>query len=170
MTIKWIGAILIIAGCGWFGFSMALLYRKEEQMLKQLIKMLEYMECELGYRMIPLPQLFQNMADLCDGGLKRVFQGLSQELDSQISPDAGCCMNIVLSKFPDLPGVIHRALSMLGLSLGKFDLEGQLGEIASVKAHCQGELVIIRDQRDNRVRSYQTLGLCAGAALAILFI
>jgi stage III sporulation protein AB len=120
--------------------------------------------------MIPLPVLFHQVAEGSSGALKKFFQSVSEEMDAQISPDAGCCMKIVLEKSNDLPNRLHQALMMLGESLGQFDLEGQLKQIAAVKKHCESGLAAISDQRENRIRSYQTLGLCAGAALAILFV
>ena len=170
MTLKWIGAVLVIIGCGGFGFAMAAAYRREEQTLSQLIKLLEFMECELEYRMTPLPQLFRRMSGQSSGCLKRVFAALAGEMEAQISPDAKCCMEVVLSRMNDIPRSVRSALGTLGDSMGRFDLEGQLKEIAAVKLRCKSELEVMRGQRDNRVRSYQTLGLCAGAALAILFI
>jgi stage III sporulation protein AB len=58
MTVRWIGAILIVAGCGGVGFGMALHYKREESTLRQLLKILEMFCCELEYRMTPLPELF----------------------------------------------------------------------------------------------------------------
>jgi hypothetical protein len=40
----------------------------------------------------------------------------------------------------------------------------------SVQEFCQREMEILSTNRANRLRSYQTLGLCAGAAMVILFI
>ena len=62
------------------------------------------------------------------------------------------------------------ASSWLGASLGRFDLQGQLQGIESVRAQCRKDLAELEDNRDQRLRSYQTLGLCAGCALAILFL
>ena len=62
------------------------------------------------------------------------------------------------------------AAQQLGKSLGRFDLNGQLQGIEQVRAHCRRELSSLENGRDQRIRGYQTLGVCAGAALAILFV
>ena len=54
--------------------------------------------------------------------------------------------------------------------IGRFDLEGQLQGLESVRVYCRDQLDNLAKDRDVRLRSYQTLGLCAGAALAILFV
>ena len=58
----------------------------------------------------------------------------------------------------------------LGRSLGNFDLNGQLRGIEAVRRQALEALQNSVKDRDQRIRSYQTLGLCAGAALAILLL
>ena len=57
MSYRWIGAILIIAGCSSCGFSVAAGKRKEEKLLYQFLHILQFMESELRYRVTPLPEL-----------------------------------------------------------------------------------------------------------------
>lgn len=170
MMVKWLGAILIVAGCGGCGFSMAAAYRREERTLDVLSGCLNWMKCELQYRVTPLPQLFTAVAQRCDGNLKRVFTAMAEELENQISPDAASCMDAALGRTAKLPACAADILRRLGRSLGHFDLQGQLEQMEGVEADCAAALERYRLGRDNRVRSYQTLGLCAGAALAILFL
>ena len=79
-------------------------------------------------------------------------------------------MNAALSACGDLPERTGKAMRRLGASLGRFDLDGQLKGLESVRSDCREELKQLGLHRDERLRSYQTLGLCAGAALTILFI
>ena len=170
MTLKMIGAILIIVGCGGVGFSMAAAHRREEKALRQLISALDYMGCELQYHLTPLPQLCRNAAAESGGAVSRVFLCLATELESQIAPDASACMSAVLSKNQKLPQRAKKNLMALGSSLGRFDLHGQLSGLDAARQQCRRELDELTTDRDVRLRSYQTLGLCAGSALAILFL
>lgn len=170
MSLKWIGAVLVIAGCGGFGFSLAMNYRREEKTLRQLLKVLEFMACELEYRHSALPQLCSDAANHVTGSIQKVFTALAAELETQICPNAACCMDMALSSVRELNESAKRILSLLGQSLGVFDLSGQLSELASVKAACSEALEELLSHKESRIRNYQTLGLCAGAALAILFI
>ena len=79
-------------------------------------------------------------------------------------------MSAALRKSGDLPVKIRRLLAQLGYTLGRFDLDGQLQGIRSVSQRCEELLASIRNNRDERIRSYQTIGVCAGAALAIILI
>ena len=170
MSLKLIGAILIIAACGGVGFSMAAAHRREETALRQLIGALDYMGCELQYHLTPLPELCRNAAGESGGAVSQVLLCLASELENQIAPDAAACMNAAISKTSRLPQRAKQNLVTLGSSLGRFDLQGQLSGLESARIQCRRELDSLSKDRDVRLRSYQTLGLCAGSALAILFL
>ncbi|MBE6959143.1 MAG: hypothetical protein E7448_00245 [Ruminococcaceae bacterium] len=170
MNLHWIGAILIIAGCGGVGFSMALNYKREENTLRQLIRVMDLFCCELEYRISPLPELFRKASNAASGHLSKLFERVVQELENQVAPDAAYCMASALRHSRELPGKIVFALTDLGRSLGEYDLQGQLQGIKAVQSTCMRQLEDLENNRTQRIRSYQTLGLCAGAALAILFL
>ncbi len=170
MSIKLIGAGLIIAGCGSVGFSMASAHRREETALRQLSSALDFMECELQYRLTPLPELCRNAAADCSGCIKDVLLCLASELENQIAPDASACMNAAIAKTAKLPRRVQKNFMELGVSLGRFDLQGQLQGLENARQLCRRDLEELSQNRDVRLRSYQTLGLCAGSALAVLFL
>lgn len=170
MDIKWFGAMLIVSGCGAVGFVIAAAYRREEKELRQLSGALDYMACELQYRLTPLPDLCGQAAEECQGSVGRILKDLQEELKLQSLPDVECCVRAALSREGDYPQRICRAFQILGTSLGRFDLEGQLKGLEAVRNYCRRELEELSCGRDARLRSYQTLGICTGAALAILLI
>lgn len=170
MTYKWIGAILIIASCSLVGYSIAAAYRQEEKSLHQLIGALDYMACELQYRMTPLPDLCRQVAIEKKGNIGALLEELAIQLEGRLHSDVESCMRISLQKVQHLPAKTREALEILGQSLGRFDLEGQLKGLESVRSHCRREAEKLAIGKENRLRSYQTLGICAGAALAILFV
>lgn len=168
--LKWLGAFLVIGGCGGFGFLMAASHARAEQCLRRLIAALDFMECELQYHLTPLPALCRQAAAESAGVIRELFCALAQELEDQVSPDVKSCMNAAIRKLPELPPQVAEALRELGTSLGRFDLTGQLQGLEAVRATCRRSLEELSRNREVRLRSYQTLGLCAGAALAILFL
>lgn len=170
MSIKWIGAILIIVGSGGFGFRMAWSYKREIQSLRQLARALEYMVSELEYRLTPLAELCVKTSEILTGSLKTVFLSFARELDGQMAPNAAYCMSVTLNNVPELPKKTAQYFKDLGNCLGVFDLQGQLRGLESVHSACMDDVTQMEQQRTQRVRSYETLALCAGAALAILLI
>ena len=170
MSIKIMGAVLIIGGCGGVGFSMAAAHRREERSLRQLIGALDYMGCELQYHLTPLPDLCRSAAAEAGGCVSQVLLALASELENQIAPDAASCMNAAIARTPKLPRRVRENLTRLGTSLGRFDLQGQLKGLESARQLCRQDLEELSHDRENRLRNYQTLGLCAGSALAVLFL
>ena len=169
MNSRWIGAVLIVCGCGGWGFSLAAAYRRQERMLKDLRRVIQLMQLELQYKLVSLPELCRSAAGDCSGKLKKLFLDLARELDWNTQPDAAGCMREALKRHEDLPPKAKRLLRLLGRSLGRFGLEGQLQGLEAVCAECSAAIESLGKDRDIRLRSYQTLGLCTGAALAILF-
>lgn len=170
MTGKLVGAILVICACGGMGFAIAAASKREEYALRQLLSALDYMECELQYNLTPLPELCRQAGREVHGPVQKVLTLLASELESQIAPDVHSCMNSALAICQDMPKRVEQAFEIMGSSLGRFDIEGQVKGLESVRSHCRRELEGLEQNRDTRLRSYQTLGLCAGAALAILFV
>lgn len=160
----------MIVSCSGFGFSIAASYRREEKMLMEMSRILSFMECELEYRMTALPQLCREASKQASKNIRAIFLTLSEELEGQISPDAKCCMEAALCSGSEIPRSVRETLTDLGNSLGRFDLSGQLKEITSVKLRCMDALEQLQSHRDERMKNCRTLGICAGVALAILFI
>lgn len=170
MNYRWIGAILVMIGCGSYGFSMASRCRLEEQMLRHLGRIAEYMKNELQYSLTPLPELCRASAGEATGQLRKLFLCLGYALDRQMLPDVNSCMQVTVDQYPELPRSVKRILLQMGRTLGAYDLSGQVNELKSIQHDCERELNVMESNRDMRLRNYRTLGLCTGAALAILFI
>ena len=170
MLYKWIGAILIIASCSGCGFAIAAGKRREEKLLCQLMEILQFMESELQYRLTPLPELCRLTGEETQGLLQNVFMNLYRELSWQKLPDAGSCMYAAIQRSGEIPPRVRRLLVQLGHTLGRFDLPGQLQGLQAVRRRSEEALEYLRKNRDDRLRSYQTLGMCAGVALAIILI
>ena len=98
MGLKIIGIIFVVAGCGGFGMKLALNHIREEQGLKQILRILEYMECDLRYRLAPLPDLCRDAAKEGSGAIRKLFYLLANKLDTRTSPDVEHCMIVALSE------------------------------------------------------------------------
>ena len=169
MNIKWIGTAIILLGFGGFGFRLAATHRLRVKELRDLLSVMELLSSELRYRLTPLPELCLMAAGCVHGSVGKTFRRLRDELDRQIAPDAECCMSAAVSA-SCLTSDTKRLLLGLGRTLGRFDLDGQLQEIQATKEKVEQLLDKLTKDLDVRLRSYQTLGLCAGAALAILLL
>lgn len=170
MNAKWLGAIFIIAGCGSCGFSAAAAGKREVRMLREFIRAISLMRNELQYRLSTLPELCRQASDVSSGAVREVFANLARELDWQTEPDACSCMAEALEKSHVLPKSVRKGFLQLGSTLGRFDLSGQIQELDHLQFSCEQELENCTRDEKIRLRSYRTLGLCAGAALTILLL
>jgi len=170
MTLKLFGAALILVSCSGFGFFIAAGHKKEVYCLQKLITIIEFMEWELEYRLTPLPQLCKNVAVKTNRFFSAVFQNLAEELMYQIAPDVATCMRSVLASQKDIPTLTCHYMKMLGDSLGEYNIDGQLKSLEQLQLLINNKLDELTENQTQRLRCYQTLGVCAGAALAILFI
>lgn len=169
MDYKWIGAVLIISACGGFGFSLSSGHRREERTLRNLISVMDFMASELHYRATPLPELCFLAEKESRGALKQVFAALGSGLNGTLFPNVSFSMEAALES-AELPPITHRNLQLLGTTLGRFDLDGQLKGLEAVRSACRKDLETLSAERELRLHNYQTLSLCAGAALAILLV
>ena len=170
MITKIFGMILVIFSCGGVGFKIAADHRREESFLRQFIDILNYMEWELKFRMTPLPDLCRKIATEYNNAIGNVFYDLAFEMDKQQNSDLSSCLTNVLNSKNIIPSISRTEFDRLGKYMGKFDLDGQLKGLDAVREDCKRNMDNLLANRENRLRSYQTLALCAGAALAILFI
>ena len=170
MSIRFLGAVLIIAVCGGFGFRLAAAHRTDLLYLRNLVSVLDYMECELNYRLTPLPKLCRQAAGEHPKTIGPFFMQLADTLDSQICADVSVCVAAVLENFPAMPQGTVQCLRMLGSTLGCYDLDGQVKGLQGVRTESRRIYESLDANKDARLRSYRVLGICAGAALTIVLI
>ena len=170
MVIKIIGAACIFCACAGFGYYLAWQHQSDIRMLRQILLVLEYMECELQDRQTPLPILCHKCAEDTTGTIADIFRELAICLESKILVDPDTCMMMILSKKHGIPYNTQSVLKMLGMQLGRFNLEGQVRCLESIKSTCTRLLQKLSNEKQMDERRYKTLGLCVGAALIIIFI
>ena len=170
MTIKLIGAIFVVVGCTGFGYLVASNINQECNSLRQLMTALDYILCEISYRRTPLPELFRLTSTVCSGDLCRLFLTIANELERQALQNANKCILTALNKHPGVPKYTAHCITLLGQTIGMFNLSGQIKSIESVKVEADRLLALCNENLSSKSRCYKTLGISAGAALAIIFV
>lgn len=170
MSYKWIGAILIFSSCGGFGLSLVFRRIQEEAMIHQLETFLNEMLWELPFQLTPLPDLVRHASESINGQIKTILSSFAVQLDRQVLPDAAACMEAAVHDSDLNFQHIEKLLTVIGASLGRFDLSSQLNGLASAREQCRTEYDNLHSDRKDRLKSFQALSFCAGAALVILLI
>ena len=140
MEVKTIGIILVLLGCGGYGFMLSMHYRKEVAALNQLVIGMDVMLCDLEYRLPPLPDLCRFAGEKTEGCISTYFQNLANTLDKQESADVGVCAVQALKQTPKLPRYATSQLQALGQTLGRFDFRGQVTSLERCKKSSQKQL------------------------------
>lgn len=170
MMIRWIGAICIVAGSGFIGLFYILEHFKTTRMIRQLVIATKYIERELRYRQLAVPELLLNTADYCGGILKQLFTKLVDRINMQQDFDISASMDIIIQDQSFLPEPVKELLRIWSKGFGHFDLQGQLEGLEEFSVECKSRLETLTQEQGVKMRSYQTLALCTGAAVAILLI
>jgi stage III sporulation protein AB len=166
--MRYLGAAAVIAGCGGFGFSLAAAARKECGMLRILIRVIQQMQWELKYRMTELPELCRLAGETGNGVIREVFDTMAGKLERREVEDVSAAFLAELNRYP-LPRHVRRNLKQLGNNLGRYDLESQLHGLEAVRQQCRLDLMELESERKKQMRCYETLAVCAGVSLAIIF-
>ena len=170
MTVKILGSVLVIIGCAGFGFRAAAAHIREELCLKQLIFAIAAMKSHLKSRLIPLPTLCDVAGNTCGGAVGAALRRFSRKLDNCTSCNMRTLMEEILTDDITLPDKTRSLLLQLISGFGGFELEAQLRELDRQAGEISLILESMEKDRQSRLRGYKTLGLCAGAAIVILFI
>ena len=143
--IRMIGAALVVLSSGAVGFGFARAVKLQCAQLEGLLWALDTMQSEMSARLTPLAQLFSGLSACRQKDVAAFFAEAGRALSAQ-------------------------PLYGLSLNLGRFDLESQLAAIERTKASVTAALLALQGQKRARCRSYETIGICAGLALAVMLL
>lgn len=167
-----VGVIFIVASAGVMGFRVALAMRRRCEMLRQLMAALQLMKNEIAFCGTPLPKAFALMAASCEGPLERLFSQIAKDMDKRRWLTPLAAMQQALKTVPELPQGDRVSMILLELAgkLGKYDLESQRQGIEMALTQLEEERRTAEKERSVKSKTYETLGICAGLAVAILLL
>ena len=170
--LKSLGLFLVIGSTSAVGFGYAKNVHRQLQQMRQLLSAIEYMKDEISYRMTPLEQVFEVLGAELSGAVGAFFacccRRMRQERTSSIQDVFCAAMRDAAGLH--LPRQAHGALASLALVLGKFDVEGQCRALDLASERIGRTIRELEDNRQERCRSYRTIGICAGFAVAVILL
>ncbi len=170
--MKIIGILFVVISAASVGWRLSLSIRGRCLVLGQLIHGFRHMKSELSFHSTPLPQAFQKVAAVTTGQAREFFLWIGSEMEQKCWLTPLTAMEQASSQMTELPPAdpVRQVLKDLGTGLGQFDLESQLQELELALNRLTEIRIHADKERTIRCRTYQTLGVCAGLALAILLI
>ena len=126
----------------------------------------------MSAQLTPLAQLFSGLSACRQKDVAAFFAEAGRALSAQPYCTVPVCFKRGFQQVRGFrPGDESvQALYGLSLNLGRFDLESQLAAIERTKASVTAALLALQGQKRARCRSYETIGICAGLALAVMLL
>ena len=170
--IRLFGASLVVLAASAAGFGFAKNVRLQCAQLDALSWALETMASEMSARLTPLPEIFLLLGSGAQKDVSLFFKTAAMALTTP----PGCTVPVAFKRgfaaaMNFRPGEqAVQALYALSAGLGRFTLERQLAAIEQAKTAVTMELLSLQAQKQARCRSYGTIGVCAGLALAVILL
>lgn len=170
--MKLAGVLIIVISAGSVGFRIAASLRRRCSLLRQLLRALQVLKNEISFCQTPLPQAFALMAVSVQDAPERVFSSVARQMDQRrwLTPQTAMEQALAAELELNRDEAVCGLLKKLAAGLGKYDRDSQLQTLESVGRELSELLQAAQQESSVRSRTYETLGICAGLAVAILFI
>ena len=169
--LRVVGAVLLIGGTAFLGFSAAAALGRRVRTLRALLGVLELMEREISFRLTPMPDLLEELARRARPPLRELFMRCREGVNRLGEKDLGQLWRDALEQIPlGLEGEELGFLSELGDVLGRYDGEGQRAALERCRGQLSETLRRAEAERVQQGRMYGVLGLTAGAFLEIMLV
>ena len=170
VSFRIVGALLVVGGFTYIGLLSSYSLKSTILLLEEYICILDNLICEMEFQRTPLPVLCRSVVRNRCSRLHDVFNHLADEMDAQTSPNVSTCVRTVLDRSGELPAAVREMLCRLGESLGRFDVEGEISNLQSLRSEAIDRLNTMRLTQKEKGKTNQTLWVCAGALAAVLMM
>lgn len=170
--LKIIGVACIVLGAGTIGFRCAGTLRRQAQQLAELQTALCFMKNEILCRLTPLPELLHRAGEETNGAVARLFFRLSERMKAEPHAAPQTLFSQTAKELPSLqlPAPAQRAMLGLFMAFGQFDAQGQCRSIDLADARLREQAELLEKARSAQSRSYRTVAVCAGLAIAVILL
>ncbi|WP_051534264.1 stage III sporulation protein SpoIIIAB [Desulfitibacter alkalitolerans] len=173
MIVKITGCILIIGACSYMGFSLGKQYSARFEQLRKLRSSLKMLETEINYSMNPLPEALFKVGSRISWPVGILYAYTADLLAKNMGLPMEQVWRAGLNRLAEESSLKTEELDVLddfGIGLGGSDREEQLKNLHLVQEHLRIIELKAESDRNKYERMYKTLGVLAGAALALVII
>ena len=169
VTMKLIGALMIVLAGAWSGASPVLRLRRRQRVLESLVAAMVLLRAELCSSLTPLPALFEKLAERTEGAVSDFFRRMARDMQSEPLASPLQLMRRHLPVLGQEPRE-NAVMLELGNALGCYDLESQLRMVDAAQTRLEQAAAYCNKRILGEGRSWGTLGICTGLALAIVLV
>lgn len=170
--LKLIGLSLILTASSAMGLGLARTVRRQQAQTLAFIDAVLRIRHELQYRLTPLPDVFLALQESREAAVAAFFSGLARSLSAADTCTVGYACRQALRRTEGLciPAGVRTALMSLFDTLGKYDLDGNLQALDLALGRLREEARQLQGSAAARCKTYVTLGVCTGLAVAVILI
>jgi stage III sporulation protein AB len=171
-VLKFIGAILLVSGAAAWGFIGAKNLKDRGAALRALASSLELMGHELCDMLTPMPELFAVLGNQSPEPARKLFVNAGTRMkDIGAAPFSELWHQAVRDSEELLLNEEEvLALSELGFSLGKYDINEQRKAVETARRRFEGFAKKAEEERDRSWKSQAFLGVAAGLFAVIILL
>jgi len=168
LVLKILIALAIIVVCTALGIIKSKRYESREYILREAIMLFEGIKNEISYCLTPIPNAIESVRQNMITPLKDVMGAVSFEL-LQYNASSEKITNEI-ANLGELTPYDIQTISNGIISLGKTDVEGQMGVINMTSVTLENQLKDSIEAKKKNSKLYKTVGLATGLMIAIVFI
>ena len=167
--MKWIGFLLVLAGTGGIGFSLVGEYSMRIRILGQIKEMMHYINDLVMYEYASLPEAFCRAAERVESPFCDFLQKTAGQMEAFCGEDLSFLWknNAVMLKDVMNAKDYHEFLGCMQQT-GFSDAKGQSQAIKAYEQRLELQLHRLSEQKEEKCKLYQTLGIMSGVFVCIL--
>jgi stage III sporulation protein AB len=173
MTVKLLGAGLIIITAYCYGCSLSAVYKNRVHRLEELLLALEIFKAEINYGLSLLQEAFLSISRKIGGPIGGVFSSTVSYMQKKEGLSVEECWRKSLT---DRQGEMEltkeqlELMAKMGMIWGKGDKTDQLKQVSLLQELLRQALQTAREEREKNEKLWRYLGLLGGVTVVILLL
>ena len=168
LAFKLIIAIAIVVVCTALGILKSKKYEDREYILREAIMLFKGIKNEISYTLTPIPNAIESVRQGMKTALRDAMGAVSFEL-LQYNTSSEAIANEIAT-LCELTTYDKQVITNGIISLGKTDVEGQMGVINMTCVTLENQLEDSIEAKKKNSKLYKTVGIATGLMIAIVFI
>lgn len=168
LVLRLIIAAIIVGVCTMLGIMKSKKYESREYILREAIMMFEGIKNEITYTLTPIPNAIEAVRQNMNTSLRDVMGAVSFELLQYNASSKNVANEI--ERLEELTPYDRQVISNGVISLGKTDVDGQMGVINMTCTTLENQLSDSIEAKKKNSKLYKTVGLATGLMIAIVLI
>ncbi len=169
--MKWIGFLLVLAGTGGIGLSLVGEYALRIRTLSQIRDMMHYINDLVLYEYASLPEAFARTAERMEAPFSDFLRKVAGQLEEFSGEDISFLWKNNAQMLKDtMNKKDYSEFSECMQQTGFSDAKGQSQALKAYEQRLELMLHRLSEQKEEKCRLYQTLGIMSGVFVCILLL